>query len=72
MSYFRGGPQKKGGPEATASFASPISITAIHKYALACKTLLFELKGVFDSVLKAVNFIRGRTMNSRLIIQNIL
>ena len=33
---------------------------AIHKYALACKTLLLELKSVLDSVVKAVNFIRGR------------
>ena len=39
---------------------------AIHKYALACKTLRLELKSVLDSVVKAVNFIRGRTMNFRL------
>ena len=39
---------------------------AIHKYTLACKTLPFELKSVLDSVVKAVNFIRGRAMNSRL------
>ena len=38
---------------------------AIHKYALACKTLL-ELKHVLDSVVKVLNFIRGRAMNSRL------
>ena len=30
---------------------------AIHNYALACKTPLFELKSVLDSVLIAVNFI---------------
>ena len=39
---------------------------AIHKYALVCKTLSLELKGVLDSVVKAVNFIRGRAVNSRL------
>ena len=39
---------------------------AIHKYALACKTLLLELKKVLDSVVKTVNFIRGRAVNSRL------
>ena len=39
---------------------------AIHKYTLACKTLLLELKSVLDSVVKAVNFIRGRVVNSRL------
>ena len=39
---------------------------AIHKYVLACKTLPIELKSVFDSVVKAVNFIRGRAVNSRL------
>ena len=39
---------------------------AIHKYALACKTLLLELKNVLDSVVKTVNFIRGRAVNSRL------
>ena len=33
---------------------------AIYKYALACKTLPLELKSVFDSVVKVVNFIRGR------------
>ena len=38
----------------------------IHKYALACKTLSLELKSVLDSVVKAVNFIRGRAVNSRL------
>ena len=32
----------------------------IHKYALACKTLHLELKSVVDSVVKAVNFIRGK------------
>ena len=37
----------------------------IHKYALACKTLL-KLKNVFGSVVKAVNFIRSRAVNSRL------
>ena len=37
---------------------------AIHKYALACKKLLLKLKSVLDSVVKAVNFIRGRTVNS--------
>ena len=39
---------------------------AIHKYALAFKTLSLELKSALDSVVKAVNFIRGRTVNSRL------
>ena len=39
---------------------------AIHKYDLACETLPLELKSVLDSVLKAVNFIRGRAVNSRL------
>ena len=38
----------------------------IHKYALACKTLPLELKSVLDSVVKAVNFIRGRVVNCRL------
>ena len=40
---------------------------AVHKYALACRTLPLELKSVLDSVVKAVNFIRGRAMNSRLL-----
>ena len=39
---------------------------AIHKYALACKTLPLELKIVLGSKIKAVNFIRGRAVNSRL------
>ena len=39
---------------------------AIHKYALACKTLPLELKSVLDSVVKTVNFIRGRPVNSQL------
>ena len=39
---------------------------AIHKYASAYKTLPFELKSVLDSVVKVVNFIRGRAVNSRL------
>ena len=39
---------------------------AIHKYALACRTLPLELKSIRDSVVKAVNFIRGRAMNFRL------
>ena len=39
---------------------------AIHKYALACKTLPLELKSVLDSVVRAVNFICGRVVNSRL------
>ena len=39
---------------------------AIHKYALTCKTLCLELKSVLDSVVKAVNFIRGSAMNFRL------
>ena len=38
----------------------------IHKYALACKTLRLELKSVLDSVIKAVHFICGRVVNSRL------
>ena len=36
---------------------------AIHKYAIACKTLPLELKSVLDSVVKAVNFICGRAVN---------
>ena len=39
---------------------------AIYKYALACKTLHLELKSVLNSVVKAVNFIRGRAVNSQL------
>ena len=39
---------------------------AIHKHVLACKTLLLELKSVLDSVVNAVNFIRGRATNFRL------
>ena len=39
---------------------------AIHKYALACNTLPLELKSVLDSVVKAMNFIRGRAVNSQL------
>ena len=39
---------------------------AIHKYALACMTLCLELKSVRDSVVKAVNFIRGRVVSSQL------
>ena len=39
---------------------------AIHKYVLACKALTLELKSVLDSVIKAVNFIRGRAVNSQL------
>ena len=39
---------------------------AIHKYALACRTLPLELKSVFDFIVKAVNFIRGRAVNFRL------
>ena len=35
-------------------------------YALACKTLPLELKSVLDSETKAVNFIRGRAVNSQL------
>ena len=38
----------------------------IHKYALACKTLPLELKSVLDFVIKAVNFICARAVNSRL------
>ena len=38
---------------------------AIHKYTLACKTIPLELKSVLDSVVKAVNFIRGSAVNSR-------
>ena len=37
---------------------------AIHKYVLACKTLPLELKSVLDSVVKAVNFICGKAVNS--------
>ena len=36
---------------------------SIRKHASACKTLPFELKSVLDSVVKAVNFIRGRAVN---------
>ena len=39
---------------------------AIHKYALACKMLLLELKSVLDSVAKVVKFICGRAMDFRL------
>ena len=39
---------------------------AIYKYALACKTVLLESKSVLDSVAMAVNFIRGKALNSRL------
>ena len=39
---------------------------AIHKYALASKTPPLELKSVLDSVVKAVNFICGRAVNSQL------
>ena len=38
----------------------------IHKYALVCETLPLELKSVLDFIVKAVNFIRGRAVNSRL------
>ena len=38
----------------------------IHKYALAFKTLPLKLKSALDSIVKAVNFIPGRTVNSRL------
>ena len=37
---------------------------AIHKYALAYKTLPLELRSVLNSVVKAVNFIHGRVVNS--------
>ena len=39
---------------------------AIHKYTLACKALPFELKSVLDSVVRAVNFICGKAVNSQL------
>ena len=39
---------------------------AIHKYASACKTLPLELKSVLDSIVKTMNFICGRAVNSRL------
>ena len=39
---------------------------AVHKYALACKTLPLELKNLLDSVVKAVNIICGMAVNSRL------
>ena len=39
---------------------------AIHKYAVACKALPLELKSVLDFVVKAVNFICCRAMNSQL------
>ena len=39
---------------------------AIFKYSLACKTHPLELKSVLDSVVKAVNFIRGRVINFQL------
>ena len=38
----------------------------IYKYVVACKTLCLELESVLDSVIKAVNFIRGRAMNFQL------
>ena len=37
---------------------------AIHRYALARETFPLELKSVLDSVVKAANFIRSRTVNS--------
>ena len=37
---------------------------ATHKYVLACKTLLLELKSILDSVVKAMKFICGRAVNS--------
>ena len=39
---------------------------AIHKYALTCKTLSLKLKSALDSVVKVMNFIRGRVVNFRL------
>ena len=39
---------------------------AIHRYALACKTLSLELKSVLDAIVRAVNFIRGRAVNFQL------
>ena len=42
---------------------------AIHKHALACETVPLELKSVLDSVVKVVNFIHGRAVNSRLFIE---
>ena len=38
---------------------------SILKYALACKTLSLELKSVLNSVVKAVNFVCCRVVNSR-------
>ena len=49
--------------------AAPHIVTnhcAIHKYAIACKTLPLELKSVLDFVVKDVNFIHGRATNSQL------
>ena len=37
---------------------------AIHKYALACRTLPLELKSILDSAVTAVNFILGCAVNS--------
>ena len=56
----------------TSCFEYSINHNAIHKYDLPCKTFPLELKNVLDSVVKAVNFIRGRVVNFRLVIQSIL
>ena len=39
---------------------------AIHNYASTCKALPLELKSVLNSVVKAVDFICGRAVNSQL------
>ena len=39
---------------------------AIHRYSLASKTLPASLKAVFDDVVKIVNFIKSKDLNSRL------
>ena len=53
-------------PNKTSCSVYSIKHCAIHKYALACKALPLELKSVLDFVVKAVNFIRGRAVNSQL------
>ena len=39
---------------------------AIHQYSLAFKTLPASLKAVFDDVVRIVNFIKSKDLNSRI------
>ena len=39
---------------------------AIHRYSLASKTLPASLKAVFDDVVRIVNFIKSKDLNSRI------